>query len=66
MGTYNADEYPATSKIRSIAYEYGFAPQDDLKVDQFSTADTKKVYSIVRKIGSTRLHFLVDPSLVPG
>lgn len=66
MGDYGADKTPALNKIRTVAFNYNFAPQDKLKVDQFSTAGTDKVYTIVRKIGSTRLKVLVNPSEVPG
>lgn len=66
MGNYNADPAPNTAKIRQIAFGYQLAPQDDLKVDQFSTATTDKVYSLVKKIGSTRLQVKVDPSDIPA
>jgi len=65
MGDYNADKYPAVNKVRMIAFGYLLAPQTNLKIDQFSTDSTKKVYSIVRKIGSTRLKILVEPTDVP-
>ena len=66
MSDYNADEFPALNKIRTIAFDYNFAPESKLKVDQFSTDSDLKVYHIVRKIGSTNLSFLVDPTEVPG
>lgn len=66
MSDYGADANPELNKIRTVAFDYNFAPQDNLKVDQFSTATANKVYSIVRKIGSTRLKVLVDPTVVPG
>lgn len=66
MGDYGADPKPALNKIRTVAFRYGFVPQDNLKVDQFSTAGANKVYTINRKIGSTRLKFLVDPTQIQG
>jgi hypothetical protein len=65
MGNYGADPAPQLPKIRKVAFDFNFVPQDDLKVDQFSTVSSNKVYSVVRKIGSTRLKFLVDPSQIP-
>lgn len=65
MGDYGADPAPDTDKIRQVAFGYKFAPLSKLKVDQFSTATSNKVYSLVEKIGSTRLHVLVDPSALP-
>ena len=65
MGTYNADPNPDTDRIRQVAFGYVLAPLDQLKVDQFSTATSLKVYHCVQKIGSTRLQFLVDPDLIP-
>lgn len=66
MGNYNADEFPALNKIRTIAFNYLLAPQEDLKVDQFPTTTSHKVYHLVKKIGSTNLSILVDPDQVPG
>lgn len=66
MGDYNADPNPALNKIRTVAFNYGFAPEEDLKVDQFPTTTNKKVYHLVRKIGSTNLSILVEPDEVPG
>ena len=66
MGDYNADPAPDTDKIRQVAFGYKIAPQQKLKVDQFSTISATKVYSLVVKIGSTRLHILVDPSQIPS
>lgn len=66
MGTYNADPAPDTDKIRQVAFGYKIAPQPKLKVDQFSTVSANKIYSLVEKIGSTRLHVLVDPSKIPS
>jgi len=66
MGDYNADAAPDTDKIRQVAFGYLFAPQKKLKVDQFSTATSKKVYSLVVKIGSTRILALVNPTDIPG
>lgn len=65
MGDYNADPNPDTDKIRQVAFAYALAPLDTLKVDQFSTVSAAKVYSLVRKFGSTRLLVLVDPSQIP-
>lgn len=66
MGDYNADPDPDLDKIRQIAFGFLIAPQDNLKVDQFSTATTDKVYKLTRKIGSTRLLVKVDPSQIPS
>lgn len=66
MSNYNADPNPDLDKIHTVAFGYELAPQTDLKVDQFSTATTDKVYNITRKIGSTRLRVLVVPADVPG
>lgn len=65
MSDYNADPNPDTDRIRQVAFGYQLAPLSKLKVDQFSTASNNKVYSLVEKIGSTRLHVLVDPDLIP-
>lgn len=64
MGDYNADPNPDVNKIRTVAFNYRLADQNNLKVDQFSTAGANKVFHLVVKIGSTRLQFLVDPSLI--
>ena len=64
MGNYNADIAPEENQLRTVAFTYGLADQDDLKVDQFSTLTGNKVFSMVRKIGSTRLQFLVNPDLI--
>jgi len=66
MGNYNADPNPDTDRIRQVAFCYRFAPQDKLKVDQFSTASSNKVYTCVQKIGSTKLKILVDPDEIPN
>ncbi len=66
MSTFGADINPDTGKIRQVAFGYKLAPQSKLKVDQFSTATANKVYSLVVKIGSTRLQVLVDPSQIPA
>lgn len=66
MSDYNADPNPDTDKIRQVAFGYGLAPLDNLKVDQFSTASNLKVYHMVRKLGSTRLDILVDPAEIPS
>jgi len=65
MGDYNADAVPDTDRIRQVAHGYEFAPLGDLKVDQFSTPTSHKVYHLVVKIGSTRLQVLVDPAVIP-
>jgi len=65
MGDYNADAVPDKNRIRQVAFGYLFAPQDQLKVDQFSTDCDEKVYALVKKIGSTRMHILVDPADLP-
>lgn len=65
MSNYNADANPDTDKIRQVAFGYELAPQDKLKVDQFSTPTSLKVYHMVEKIGSTRVQALVDPAMVP-
>lgn len=65
MGTYGADPNPDTDKIHQVAFAYKLAPQDNLKVDQFSTAGDDKVYHLVRKTESTNLSLLVDPALIP-
>jgi len=64
MGTYNADAVPDLNKLMTAAFGYKLANQTNLKVDQFSTATSLKVYTFVRKIGSTRLKVLVDPALI--
>ena len=66
MGTYNADADPDLNRLHTVAFGYKLAPLDKLKVDQFSTLTGNKVYSLVVKIGSTRLKVLVDPAAVPG
>lgn len=66
MGNYNADPSPDTDKIRQVAFGYELAPLGSLKVDQFSTETSNKVYSLVQKIGSTRLQVLVDPDEIPS
>jgi len=65
MSNYNADPTPDKNAIRQVAFGYRFAPETDLKVDQFSTSSSLKVFSLVKKIGSTRLHVLVDPDELP-
>lgn len=65
MGDYNADPAPDLDAIRQVAFGYKFAPLEDLKVDQFSTGTTKKVFSLVKKIGSTRMQVQVDPDELP-
>lgn len=65
MSDYNADPDPDLNKCRVCAFCYKLAPLTDLKVDQFSTPTDLKVYHFVRKLGSTRMQFLVDPELIP-
>lgn len=65
MGDYGANPNPDTDRIRQVAFGYELAPLDKLKVDQFSTLTDNKVYSLVEKIGSTRLLVLVDPDKIP-
>lgn len=64
MGNYNADPNPELGKFRRVAFQYGEVHQDNLKIDQFSTLDSNKVYHYARRIGSTRIQFLVDPALI--
>jgi len=66
MSTYNADPNPDVDKIRQVAFGYQLSPLSMLKVDQFSTGTDDKVYSLVVKLGKTRLKVLVDPSLLPS
>ncbi len=66
MGDYNADPNPDTDRLRQIAHAFRFAPRKSLKVDQFSTLTSLKVYALVEKIGSTRLQVLVDPDFIPS
>lgn len=66
MSDYNADPDPDLNRIRQVAFGYAFAPELDLRVDQFSTLTNLKVYNLTRLIGSTRLRILVDPQQVPG
>ena len=65
MSNYNADPHPDEDRIRQVSVGYVFAPLDNLKVDQFSTLTTLKVYSLVELIGSTRLQVLVAPAQLP-
>lgn len=65
MGDYNADPNPDTDSIHQLAHAYRFAPKNSLKVDQFSTLTSLKVFALVEKLGSTRLLVLVDPSKLP-
>lgn len=66
MGNYNADPDPDTDRIRQVAFGYRLGPLTNLKVDQFSTGTSLKVYTLVKKIGSTRLKILVDPNNIPA
>lgn len=65
MSDYNADINPDTDRIRQVAFGYLLAAEPDLKIDQFSTSTSNKVYHCVQLIGSTRMQFLVDPAIVP-
>ena len=66
MSDYGADPNPDVDKIRQVAFGYRLSPLSMLKVDQFSTGTDDKVYSLVVKLGKTRLKILVDPSLLPA
>ena len=66
MGDYNSDPDPDLDKFRVCAFCYKLAPLSKLKIDQFSTESDLKVYHYVKKIGSTRIQFLVDPALIPS
>lgn len=66
VSNYNADPNPDIDRIRQVAFGYRFAPLAKLKIDQFSTASTLKVYTCVQLLGSTRLQILVDPSDIPA
>lgn len=63
MGDYNADAIPNLETARRIAFSYLIAPQTKLKIDQFSTVGPEKVFSFTRRIGSTRLQVLIDPTV---
>lgn len=65
MSDYNADANPDLDRIRQVAFCFLLAPQADLKVDQFSTLTSLKVYSLNRRHLKTRLIILVDPADVP-
>lgn len=66
MGNYGANPNPDLNQARTLAFQYALAPQAQLKIDQFSTATSSKVFSMNRKIGKTRLLFLIDPAITPG
>ena len=66
MGDYGANPNPDIDAIMQIAWAYRMAPLGKLKVDQFSTVTNNKVFSLVEKIGSTRLLVLVDPAEIPS
>jgi len=66
MSDYGADPNPDVDKIRQVAFGYRLSPLSMLKVDQFSTGTDDKVYSLVVKLGKTRLKVLVDPTLIPS
>ena len=65
MSDYGADPAPDLDRIRQVAFGYALAPEKKLKVDQFSTLTSLKVYHCVQRIGSTSIRFLVDPALLP-
>ncbi len=65
MSNYGADINPDLDRIRQVAFAFGLAPLDDLKVDQFSTPTSLKVFHFVQKIGSNNLSVLVDPAQLP-
>lgn len=66
MGDYNADANPNLNKMRTVAFAMHLVSQDNLKVDQFSTVGTEKIYHYARKIMSTRIRFKVEPANVSG
>ena len=66
MGDYNADPDPDLSKITMIAHGFNIAPLVKLKIDQFSTLDSTKVYSFVQKSTRSRLRIKVNPTEIPG
>lgn len=66
MGNYGANDNPPLNKFRTVAFNYRFAPQVNLKIDQHSTDGPEKCFHIVRRIGSTNLLFLVIPKEIPG
>lgn len=65
MSDYNADPNPDLDLIRQVGFGFTFVEQADVKTDQFSTGSSLKVYHFAKKIGSTRLQFLVDPTEIP-
>lgn len=66
MSDYGADANPDLDKIHTVVFGYILGPQTDVKVDQFSTDDTDKVYSLVKRLGSNRLLVRVDPPAIPS
>lgn len=66
MSDMGADPNPQVNKIHTVAFDYGFARQSKIKTDQFPSVTGGKVYTLVQKIGSTRLKVLVNPDEVPG
>lgn len=62
MGDYGADPAPNVDNARQVAFAYKLAALTNLKLDQFSTAGADKVLSFVKKLGSTRLQVLIDPT----
>lgn len=65
MSDYGADAVPDLDRIRQVAFGYGLAPEPKLKVDQFSTLTSLKVYHCVQRFRSTSIRFLVDPAQLP-
>lgn len=65
MGNYNADPDPNLIHARQLAFGFRLAPLPKLKIDQFSTATSAKVFTLVQFHGSTRLKVLIDPLLIP-
>lgn len=62
MSDYGADPDPDIDKINTVCFGYNLGPQGDVKVDQFSTDGDDKVYSLVQKLGSSRLLVRVNPA----
>ena len=66
MGDYNADSNPDLDKMRMVAFGMGLFPLDNVKVDQFSTLTSLKVYKFCRRLGTHRLRVQVNPDEIPG
>lgn len=64
MSDYGADPDPDLDKINTVCFGYNLGPLFNVKVDQFSTGDDDKVYSLVQKLGSSRLLVRVTPDEV--